>query len=327
MMLGLTWRFVRALAACGAGACLPATAHAQDAIPRQISVVVGFPAGGGTDIFARLFAQKIAASTGASVIVDNRPGASSNLATHLVIRAQPNGQTLLFTSASIALSKALYKDLPFDPQRDLAPLALTARIPFVLVAHPSLPIRSAKDLLALAKRKPGALDYGSSGTGSAPYFAMEMLKYKAGVDINHVPYKGAGPNTTGQMSGEVQLSMLIPPVSQPHIRSGRMRGLAVTTRNRSTALPELPSLQEMGVAGYDVPQWHAFFAPVKTSPGLIARLNAEVVKALNAPDVQQRLRVEGADAANGSAAELAAQLASDIKLYGELTQRLNLRLE
>ena len=301
--------------------------QAQEFAPKQISIIVGFPAGGGTDIFARLFAQKLASALGASVIVENRPGASSTIGAHAVTRAQPNGQTLLFTSSSLALSKALYKSLPFDPQQDLAPIAMTARIPFVLVVHPSVPARSVKELLAIAKRKAGLLDYGTSGTGSAPHFAMEVLKLKAGVDINHIPYKGAGPNTTGQLSGEVQLSMLIPPVSQPHMQSGRMRGLAVTTRDRSAALPDLPSLREAGVPDYDVPQWHAFLAPGKTPAFIISRLNAEIAKALAAPDIRQRLAAEGADVGNGTPAELAAQLASDIDVYTKFAQRLGLNLE
>lgn len=320
--------FIATSIAAGLGLlAIPLAAQTQDFAPKQITIIVGFPAGGGTDIFARLFAQKLAATLGASVIVENRPGASSTIGAHAVVRAQPNGQTLLFTSASLALSKALYKTLPFDPQQDLAPIAMTARIPFVLVVHPSVPARSVKEFLALAKRKPGLLDYGTSGTGSAPHFAMEVLKFKTGADINHVPYKGAGPNTTGQLSGEVQVSMLIPPVSQPHMRSGRMRGLAVTTRDRSSALPDLPSLREAGIPDYDVPQWHAFLAPGKTPAWIVGRLNAEIMKALAAPDIRQRLAAEGADVASGTPAELAAQLASDIDVYAKFAQRLGLKLD
>lgn len=302
-------------------------AYSQNFSPKQITIIVGFPAGGGTDIFARLFGQKLAAALNTNVIIENRPGASSTIGAHAVARAQPNGQTLLFTSASLALSKALFKSLPFDPQQDLAPIAMTARIPFVLVVHPSVPVRNVKDLLALAKRRPGSIDFGSSGIGSAPHFAMEMLKDRAGVNINHIPYKGAGPNTIGQLSGEVQVSMLIPPVSQPHIQNGRMRGLAVSTRNRSSALPDLPSLQEAGVLDYDVPQWHGFLAPGKTPSAIISQLSAEIVKALSAADIKKRLVTEGADAASGTPAELATQLASDIASYTTFAQRLGLKLE
>ena len=303
------------------------SAFAQTQTSKQITIVVGFPPGGGTDIFARLFAQKLTSATGSVVIVENRPGASSTIGAAAVARAAPNGQTLLFTSASLALAKALYAKLPFDPQTDLTPITMTARIPFVLVAHPSLPVRTVRDLLALAKRKPGALDFGSSGTGSAPHLAMEIFKFRSGVDVHHVPYRGAGPNTTAQVSGEVQLSMLIPPVSQPHIAAGRMRALGVTTAKRSSALPDVPTLQEAGIAGYDVPQWHGFFAPANTPSAVIERVYSEIAKSLAAPDVKQRLAAEGADLVGGTPAELGAQLATDVDTYTHVVQRLRLKPE
>ena len=301
--------------------------HAQDFPPKQIAFIVGFPAGGGTDLFARLFAQKLALALGTGVIVENRPGAAGTVGTHAVVRAAPNGQMLLFTPSNLAMTKAVYRKLPFDPQQDLTPITMTARIPFVLVVHPSLPVRSVRDLLALAKRRPGALDYGSSGPGSPPYFAMELLKFRAGIDIHHVPYKGAGQITTGLLSGEVQASFLIPPIAQPHIQSGRMRGLAVSTRGRSSALPDLPALHEAGVPDYEVTQWHAFLAPAKTPPAVINRLNSEIVKALAAPDIRQRLAAEGADIVGSSPSELAAHLAAEIRVYTDLAQRLGLKLE
>ena len=310
-----------------AAAALPLGAQAQDFPPKQMTIIVGFPAGGGTDFFARLFAQKLGAGLGTNVIVDNRPGAAGTLGTGLVARAAPNGGTLLFTPSNLAMTRALNEKLPFDPQRDLAPVTLLARTPFVLVVHPSLPVRSVKDLLALAKRSPGALDYGSSGPGSPPHFAMELLKMKAGVDIRHVPYKGAGQITTGLLSGEIQASFLVPPVSQAHMQSGRMRGLAVTTRSRSGALPELPTLHEAGVRDFEVTQWHAVFAPGKTPSALVGRINAELVKALGAADVKQRLAAEGADPVGSAPADLAAHLASEIRVYTELVRRLGLKPE
>ncbi len=319
---------LRGIAVCGlAMALLPALANAQDFPPKQISVVVGFPAGGGTDLFARLFAQKIAATLATTVIVENRPGAAGTVGTNTVVRAAPQGQMLLFTPSNLAMTKAIYKKLPFDPQQDLAPITITARIPFVLVVHPSVPALNVKAFVALAKRRPGALDYGSSGPGSPPYFAMELLKFKAGIDIRHVPYKGAGQITTGLLSGEVQTSFLIPPISQPHMQSGRLRGLAVTTRGRSSALPDLPSLHEAGIADYEVTQWHAFFAPAKTPAAIINRLQSEIVKALAAPDVKQRLAAEGAEIVGSSPTELATHLESEIRIYTELAQRLGLKLE
>jgi tripartite-type tricarboxylate transporter receptor subunit TctC len=319
---------IRCIALTAAMAALLSTPlSAQEFPPKQITVVVGFPPAGGTDFFARLFAQKLAAGLGTNVVVENRPGAAGVLGTGIVVRAPPTGQTLLFTPSNLAMTKAVSAKLPFDPQQDLAPVSLTARIPFVLVVHPSLPVKSVGEFIALAKRKPGALDYGSSGPGSPPFFAMELLKMSAGIDIHHVPYKGAGQITTGLLSGEVQTSFLIPPVSQPHMQSGRMRGLAVSTLTRSSAFPQLPTLHEAGVPGFEVTQWHAMFAPAKTPAAVISRLNAELVKALSAPDVKQRLLVEGADAVGSTPAELAKHLASEIKVYTNLAQRLSLKLE
>ena len=319
----------RAVAASLIAAALAAAspAHAQEFPPKQMTIIVGFPAGGGTDFFARLLAQKLGAGLGTNVVVDNRPGAAGTLGTGLVVRAAPNGGTLLFTPVNLAMTRALNEKLPFDPQRDLAPITQLARIPFVLVVHPSLPVKSVKELVALAKRRPGALDYGSSGAGSPPHLAMELLKLRGGIDITHIPYKGAGQITTALLSGEVQASFLIPPVAQSHMQSGRMRGLAVTTRNRSSALPDLPTLHEAGVAGFEVTQWHAVFAPAKTPPAVINRIHAELVKALGAPDVKQRLLAEGADPVGNTPAELAAHLASEIRIYTELVQRLGLKPE
>lgn len=323
-------RFTTALVAAGlaiSGGAFQPAAQAQDFSPKQIVIVVGFPAGGGTDLFARLFAQKLAPSLGTTVIVENRPGAAGTIGTGVVARSAPNGQTLLFTPSNIAMTQAVYKKLPFDARRDLAPITMTALIPFVLVAHPSVPARGVKELLSLAKARPGSLDYGSSGTGSPPYFAMELLKFKTGVDIHHVPYKGAGQILTALLSGEVQLSFLIPPLAGQYMQSGKMRGLAVTTRNRSSSLPALPALREAGVPDFEVTQWHGFFAPAKTPAAIVSRLSAEVVKALASPEMKQRLAAEGADVVGGSPAELAAHLAAEIKTYSELAQRLGLKLD
>ncbi|MGH8618961.1 MAG: Bug family tripartite tricarboxylate transporter substrate binding protein [Burkholderiales bacterium] len=311
--------------ACAAVVAVPL--QAQDFPPRQIAIVVSFPAGGGTDLFARVFAQKLAAALGTTVLVDNRPGAAGTVGNALVARAAPNGQTLLFTPSNLAMAPAIYKSLPYDTVRDLAPVIMTARIPFVLTVHPALPVRNVKDFLALARAKPGALDYGSSGAGSPPYFAMELLKYTARVNLNHIPYKGAGPILTGLMSGEVQASFLIPPLAMPQMQGGKLRGLAVSTPERSMVLPELPTLREAGVTGFEVTQWHGFFAPAKTPATIVNRLNAEVAKTLASAEIRQRLAAEGADIAGGTPADLGAFLAAEIKVWTDLAQRLGLKPE
>lgn len=305
----------------------PAYSQAPEYAPRQVTVVVGFPPGGGTDIFARVFAQKLGAALGASVIVENRPGASGTIGTGVVVRAAPNGQTLLFTPSNIAMTPAIQKGLAFDVRRDLAPITLVSRLPFVLVVHPALPVRNVKELIALAKARPGALDYASSGAGGPPFFAMELLKAAAGVDINHVPYKGAGPITTAMLTGETQMSFLIPPVSKTHIDAGKMRGLGVSTRERSSVLPALPTLHEAGLHGFDVPQWQAFFAPARTPPEVVSRLHAEIVKALASPEIRQRMLAEGAEPVGAPPAELASYLAQELARYGTVAQRLKLGAE
>lgn len=225
------------------------------------------------------------------------------------------------------MTQAVYKKLAFDSRQDLASITLTARIAFVLVVHPALPARSVKELLSLAKGRPGALDYGSSGAGSPPYFAMELLKFKAGVNINHVPYKGAGQILTALLSGEVQSSFLIPPLALQYMQSGKMRGLAVTTPSRSPALPGLPTLREAGLPDYEVTQWHGFFAPAKTPAAIVNRLHAELVRTLASAEIKQRLAAEGAEVAGTSPAELGAFLAAEIKMWTELAQRIGLQLE
>jgi len=315
--------FAALLIAAGAAGVV----SAQDFPPRQITLVVAFPAGGGTDLFARVFAQKLAAALGTTVVVDNRPGAAGTVGNAIVARAAPTGQTLLFTPSNLAMAPAIYKSLPYDTVRDLAPVIMTARIPLVLAAHPALPVRNVKDFLALARAKPGAMDYGSSGAGSPPYFAMELLKYTARVDLNHIPYKGAGPILTALMSGEVQASFLIPPLAMPQMQGGKLRGLAVSTPGRSSVLPELPTLREAGVAGFEVTQWHGFFAPAKTPAAIVSRLNAEVAKTLASAEIKQRLAAEGADIAGGTPADLGTFLAAEIKVWTDLAQRLGLKPE
>ncbi len=298
--------------------------QAQDFTAKPITVLVGFPAGGGTDFFARIFAQQLAATLNTNVIVENRSGGAGTLATGLVVRAAPNGQTLLFTPSNLAMTQALNRNLAFDVRKDLIPITMTAKIAFVLVIHPSLPARSVKEFVALAKARPGALDYGSSGAGSPPHFATELLKYKAGIDIRHIPYKGAGQILTALLSGEVQASFLIPPVAKQHMQSGKLRGLAVSTPKRSPAVGDLPTLNEAGVAGYDVTQWHGFFAPAKTPAAIVQRLHGELVKSLATNVVKQRLEAEGAEAAGLDSTQFTKFLAGEISVWSELAQHIKL---
>jgi tripartite-type tricarboxylate transporter receptor subunit TctC len=304
-----------------------AVGWAQDFPSRQIMIIVPFPAGGGNDLFGRLIGQKLSTAFGRAVIVDNRPGASGNIGTEAVVRSAPDGHTLLYTTSVIATSVALYSKLAFDPQRDLAPVSMTALIPLVLVTHPSLPVRSVKELLALAKSKPGALSYSSGGAASSAHLATELLKLKTGIDANHVPYRGAAPAQTALLSGEVQFTFLVIPLVQGHLKSGKMRALGISTRARSSVLPGVPTLQEAGVADYEALQWHGFFAPVKTPLPIVGRLHGEIVKALAAPEMKERFATEGAEIAGSAPREFATFIQAEVTKWTDVVKRSGAKLD
>jgi tripartite-type tricarboxylate transporter receptor subunit TctC len=318
--------FVNLLAA-GGPALFCAPAHAQDFPSRNITIIVPFPAGGGNDIFGRLIGQRLAAAFGRTVIVDNRPGASGNIGAEAVVRAAPDGHTILYGNANVATTQVVPPKPAFDPQRDLAPVSMTVLIPFVLVSHPSLPVRNVKDLLALAKAKPGDLTFSAGSTGSIAHLAMALLKLNTKLDARHVPYKGAAPSVVALLSGEVQISFLVPPVVQPQIRNGKARGLAVSSLKRSTVLPDIPTLHEAGVRDFEALQWHGLFAPAKTPPAIVTRIHAEVVKALASSEMKERLAAEGAEVVGSAPTEFAAFFRSEIKKWSEVVQRSGTKFE
>jgi tripartite-type tricarboxylate transporter receptor subunit TctC len=300
---------------------------AQDFPSRQITIIVPFPAGAGTDTFARLIGQKLSTAFGRIVIVDNRGGASGNIGTEAVVRSAPDGHTLLYTSASIALSSVLFSKLAFDPRRDLAPVSMTELIPLVLVTHPSLPVRSVKELLALAKSKPGALSYGSAGTASTGHIAMELLKLKTRIDANHVPYRGQAPVLTALLGGEVQFAFLVIPLVQGHLKSGKLRALGISARTRSSVLTDIPTLHEAGVADYEALQWHGFFAPAKTPQPIVERLHGEIVKALAAPEMKGRFASEGAEIVGSSPKEFATFFQAEVTKWTDVLKRSGAKLD
>lgn len=318
--------FVSPLAA-GGTALFHAAAQAQDFPSRTITIIVPFAAGGGVDIFGRVIGQRLAAALGRTVIVDNRPGASGNIGAEAVVRAAPDGHTILLTSSSIALTRILHPKLSFNAERDLAAVSQTVLIPMVLVVHPSLPARNLKELVALAKAKPGDLAYSAGGSGSILHLAMELLKFNTKLDARHVPYKGAAPSLVALLSGEVQISFLVPPVAQQQIKSGKIRGLAVSALKRSTALPDIPTLHEAGVRDFEALQWHGFFVPAKTPPVIVTRIHAEVIKAIAAPEMKERLVAEGAEIVGSTPAEFVAFIRSETKKWSEVVQRSGMKFE
>ncbi|MBY0269821.1 MAG: tripartite tricarboxylate transporter substrate binding protein [Burkholderiales bacterium] len=288
-------------------------ASAQNYPSKSIRFLVGYAPGGGTDIMARVVAAKLTDSLGQQVIVDNRPGANANLAAEIASKATADGYTVMFISVSHAISKPLYKKLGYDLLRDFTPLINVASVPMFVVVPPSSSPRTVADLVALAKSK--SINYASSGDGSPEHIAAELLKGMAKIPMTHVAYKGGAPGALALISGEVQAGFNTAPVAVPHIKSGRMRALAVTSARRNPALPDVPTVAESGVAGYDMIVWYGAIMPTGTPAVAINRLNTDINKALQLPDVQQRLASLGADPLGGSAADFGAYIKSEIAKY------------
>lgn len=262
---------------------------------KPVRFVVGYPAGGAVDIVARLIGGKLADSLGQAVVVDNRPGASGNIATDIVAKSAPDGHTLLLGTVVDSISPSLIKNLPFDFQRDLAPITLVVNYPFYLVVTPSLPARSVQELIAYAKANPGKLNFGSNGNGSSPHLAGEMLKTLAAVDIVHVPYKGAPPMLTDMFSGQIQVAFLNAASALPLIRSEKLRALGVSGAQRSPHARELPTLIESGLQGFEIYSWFGVLTRAGTPASIVDKLNREILNVLKQPDVRERLDKQGMD--------------------------------
>jgi tripartite-type tricarboxylate transporter receptor subunit TctC len=286
-------------------------ALAADPYPtRPIRMIVGFAPGGGTDLTARPVAQKLSELLGQQVIVENRPGAAGNIATEQVARATPDGYTLLMgTIAALAINPGLYGNLRFDPETDFAPVIQVVDATNVLVLHPSVPANSVKELIELARQS--SLSAGSSGIGATGHLSIELFNLMAGVKLVHVPYKGGGPAMGDLVGGQVHLIFATAASAIPHIKSGRIKGIAVTTAKRSSLLPELPTLSEAGLAGFDANNWYGLVVPAKTPRAIIDQLNAEVTKILNMPDVRTTLFNQGLDPAPGTPEQFGAYIKSE----------------
>ncbi len=277
-------------------AVLPLAALAQAYPARPIRIVVPFPAGGTADILARVVGQKLTAAWGPQVVIDNRAGAGGNIAAELAAKAPPDGYTLfLCTVGTHAIHQTLYRKLPFDPLKDFSGVAYIAGVPNVLVVHPSIPARSVKELVAFIKSRPGQVNFGSSGTGSSVHMSGEMLKVMAGLDMTHIAYKGNPQAVTDLMAGQIELMVTNMPSVIPYIQSGRLRALAVTTKERSQALPGVPTMEEAGMAGYESSAWFGLLSQAATPRDVVNKLNGEVVRILKLADVKQNLASQGAE--------------------------------
>ena len=299
-----------------AAACtFPAVAQDAENYPtKPIRMIVPYPPAGGTDVVARILADPLSTTLGQPIVIDNRGGAAGNLGTDLAAKAPPDGYTILFTLSSHTINPKLYDNLPFDVERDFAPISLAALSPQILVANPSVPASNVRELIALAKAQPGKLNFASVGTGSPGHIAGELFKLKTGVDMVHVPYKGGGPAVTDTLGGQVQLLFVTLPAAMQYVKAGKLKALAVTSDKRSEAAPEIPTIAET-VPDSIVNSWYGALAPAKTPPAVIAKLQAAFAKVLAMPEVKAKLFQQGAEAASSSSAEFDARIRAELKQW------------
>jgi tripartite-type tricarboxylate transporter receptor subunit TctC len=304
-----------------------AHANAQSYPTKPVRVIVPFPPGAGADITTRLFAPRLSEALGQSVVVENRAGAAGNIGAEVVARAAPDGYTLLTAPASIAISQTLYKKLSFDLLRDFQAVSMLASVPFLLVVHPSLPVKNVKDLIALAKARPGQLNYASTGNGSSPHLTAEMLKMQARIDAVHVPYKGTPLAVTDLLTGQVSFMFANALSMLPHVNSGRLRALGVTSAKRNAATPQLPTMAESGLPGFESGTWYALLAPAGTPREMVARLSAEIGKLTQHPDIRKKLVAQGAEALTMTPGETAAYIKSEVAKWGKVVEASGAKVE
>jgi tripartite-type tricarboxylate transporter receptor subunit TctC len=327
----MQWSLVACAAAilCASHAPVHAQADPAQAYPaKPMRLVVPFVPGGSTDIIARILAQKLSEAWNQQMIVDNRPGAGGTIGVDYVAKAPADGYTLIFGHVgTFGFGPSLYPKLPYDPVRDFAPVILFAMVPNMLVTHPSLPAKTVKELIALAKARPGQLNYASSGAGSASHLAVEYFKLLSKTDITPIAYRGTGPMTISLISGETSLTITGVPPLYPHVQAGRMRGIAVASTKRLKLMPELPTIAEAGVPGYESTTWFGPLAPAKTPREIVAKLNAELVKVLQQPDVSKRFSAEGIEALGSTPEQFTAYIKTEIERWARVVKEANIRLE
>lgn len=312
------------IAACA----VAGTASAQQYPARPIRMIVGFPPGGGTDIVGRIVAQKLSEVLRQQIAVDNRGGASGQLAAELTAKAPPDGYTVMMAHiAAVSILPSLFPKLPYDPQKDFAPITLVAIGPNLLVVHPSLPVKTVKDLIALAKSRPGQLQYASPGAGTVQHLAAEFFKLQAKVDMLHVPYKGSGQSIVDLIAGQVHLNFdSVPPVIN-YVRQGRLRAIAVTSAKRFSLLPDIPTISESGVPGFDMSTWWGLVAPAAVGKDVISKLHGETVKLLRQNDVKEKIAFVGAETVGDSPEEFAAFIRSEAAKYAKIVKEANIKVD
>jgi tripartite-type tricarboxylate transporter receptor subunit TctC len=313
-------------------ACLACAIVAQAAATPQyplkpVRLLVPFAPGGGTDITARTIAQHLSDRLGQQFVADNRPGANGTIGVDILTKAVPDGYTLSMISSSHSVNASLIRNLPYDLTRDVLPITQATTQPYALVVHPSVQAKSVKELIAVAKAKPGQLNYGSSGTGGLSHLSGALFSNLAQIDIVHIPYKGGNPAMVDVIAGQIQMLYSTILQAQPHIKAGKLRPLAVTTAKRSRAAADLPTMQEAGVKGYEVAGWYGVIAPLKTPQPIVARLNKEIVEILRQPDVATRLAADGSEPVGSTAEDFGKHIRSEVAKWAKLTKQMNIRMD
>jgi tripartite-type tricarboxylate transporter receptor subunit TctC len=312
---------------CLLAAVMSLTAKAADYPARPVHLIVGLTAGSGVDIMARLVGQKLAESLGQPFIIENRPGAGSNIATHFAAQAAPDGYTIFVPTIANAINATLYKSLQFDVLRDFSPVILAATAPNLLIVNPKVPANTVQEFIALAKKQPGKLTIGSSGIGTSPQMTGELFRRRAGIDLLPVPYKGGPEATAALLGGQIDSLFAITSTALPHIAAGRVRALAVTSRARSPLLPNVPTVAESGMPGFEAVTWFGFAVPTGTPRPIVDRLNVEIGKALAMPDVKQKLSAQGIDVAGGTPEQFGAYMHDEFAKWGQLVKDSGAKVE
>lgn len=303
----------------------PLVANAQDFPNKPVKIIVGYSAGGAVDAVARSVGQAMQASLGQPFVVENKPGAGTNIAVKHVIDAQPDGYTLLMAANALAANMALYQPMPFDAEKDLVPVSLVGRVPVVIAANVSAPYGNIKELIAAAKAKPGSISFASPGNGSTPHMAIEFFKRAAGISLLHIPYRGGSPALTDVIGGQLPLVAVNALEVQPHVRSGRLKVLAVLSAKRTSVFPDVPTIAESGFPGFEASVWYGLVAPVATPKPAVAKLHAEVQKALQTKEVRDRMAAVGGEVLPGTAEMFAALIRSERQRYEKLVREANIK--
>ena len=309
------------------GVAAPAPVAAQTYPTKPVRWVIPYPTGGTSDFLARLIGQKLTDAWGQAVVIDNRTGANGNIGTEVAAKAAPDGYTMLLVASTFTMNPAVYPKLPFDSEKDFAAVTTLLWQPYLLAAHPSLAVTSVRQLVDLARAKPGEINYGSGGSGNATHIAAELFATMAKVKLTHVPYRGVGPAILALLAGEVKLMWASSVPMQPHLKSGRIRVLGVTGRERIAAMPDIPTVSEAGVPGYVEGNWQMVLVPAQTPKPIIAKLSQEIVRIVKTPDITAQILLTGSDVIASTPAESAALVRADLKKYGELIKALDIRVD